>query len=243
VHKIPSDYVSNEARSAFKGENPKVKISPWLIKWFNDWTGSVSSLLLGPSGCGKTLAAALAAETTYQWIMRQPGKKSEFSVARTRPNGFFLRDVQAVRWVRADRLSRILSDRETASEFNQLVAAPLLVIDELGYERFPETVLELIGTRSELGRPMVVTSGRKYSELAERYSDATVRRLADHRGALLVDCYKPAPSVRIAPSWPVVAPVTRHTATGSPDGPSAPERAPVANPEAAKRIRDFARGF
>lgn len=243
MHKIPDDYVSDEAKAAFKGENPKVKISPWLIKWFNDWTGSVSSLLLGPSGCGKTLAAALAAESTRQWIRRQSGKQAEFAVARTRPDGFFLRDIQVVSWIRADKLSRILADRETAGEFDRLIAAPLLVIDELGYERFPETVLELIGTRSELGRPMIVTSGRKYSELTDRYSDATVRRLAEHKGALLVDCHKPAPSVRIAPSWPVVTPITRPMTTGSTGGPSESEQAVTANPEAAKRIREFVRGF
>jgi hypothetical protein len=240
---IPKDLVDSDAKAIFRGENPSVSVHPFLVRWFNVWNGSTNALLIGPSGVGKSITSAIAAETVFQFIIREVGKPSKILVSRTRPEGGFIRNVQVVRWIRADKLSRILSNRESIPEFDKLVAAPLLVIDDFGYGRFPEAALEVIGTRTELGRPIIATSGLTYDGIVQQQSEATARRLSSHKGALLVDCHQPAPSVRIAPSWPVVAPVTRHTATGSADGSSAPERALVANSEAAKRIRDFARGF
>jgi len=243
MHRIPDSHLDAKARAAFSGDDPKVSIDPRLVKWFSTWSGSVSTLLLGPSGCGKTLTAAFAASTVYQFAIREPGKLARLVVSRARPHGGFVRNVQTARWVRADHLSRILSDKNTADEMKAFISAPLLVIDEVGFERFSETFLELIGTRAELGRPMVVTSGLTYDAMVKRYSDSTVRRLANHGGSLLVDCHGPAPKVKIAPRWPVLAHVTRSgcvVGTSEPNDPLAPH---VANPGAANLIREFTRGF
>jgi hypothetical protein len=243
MYEIPSDMTGEDSKAILRGEDPKIVINPRLVQWFNDWDGSVSSLLIGPSGCGKSLTAALAAASTYQWIRRVPSKPSVLSVARTRPDGAFLRGNQVTRWVRAEKLSRVLANRDTAPEIDKFIEAPLLVIDELGYERFFETILEVIGTRSELGRPTVATSGSKYADLEARYSDATVRRLAKHKSAMLVDCHGKSPSVKIAPRWPVIATVTRRETGQVTGGHHEAQDAQIANPDAANRIRDFIKGF
>lgn len=240
---IPKSLVGSDAKAIFRGENPNISVHPFLVRWFNVWDGSTNALIIGPSGVGKSLTAAIAAETVLQFVIREVGKPSKLLVSRTRPEGGLIKNAQAARWIRADKLSRILSNRESIPEFEKLVAAPLLIIDDFGYGRFPEAALELIGTRTELGRPIVATSGLTFDGIIQQQSEATARRLSSHRGALLVDCHQPPPAVRIAPSWPVVAPVTRPTAPDSTGGPSETEQAATANPEAAKRIREFVRGF
>jgi hypothetical protein len=241
INRIPAPFLTQEARDVFDGKDKSIKIDPRLIRWFNDVTLSECSLLLGPTGCGKTLAAAMAASVAYQWIIQSRGSQFQLVVAKTKPAGGELRNVKAVRWVRADKLSRMLSSSDMKSEFDSMITAPLLVIDEMGYDRFPETILEVIGTRSELRRPIIATSGKKYSELAEKYSDATMRRLSGGKTGILVDCFEPLPNGRvvIAPCWPVAPSVARQNDAVATGGRSDSKDAPVANREAMARITEL----
>jgi len=145
---------------------------PRLVDVAAIWTGLYGLLLLGPSGCGKTLSAARA------------GAK----VARERTDTW-------VQWVRADELSRMLSVRGAAEEIETLKSARALIIDELGYERFPELCLEVIGSRHDWERPTIVTSGLKIEQFIERYSEATARRISETGKGAVINCWKAASNV------------------------------------------------
>jgi len=237
-NRIPAPFLEQEARDVFDGKDKSIKIDPRLIRWFNNVTLNECSLLIGPTGCGKTLAAAMAASVAHQWIIQSRGSQFQLVVAKTKPTGGELRNVKAVRWVRADKLSRMLSSSELKGEFDSMITAPLLVIDELGYDRFPETILEVIGARSELRRPIIATSGKKYNELAERYSDATMRRLSGGKTGILVDCFEPLPKGRIAiaPCWPVAPVVERQNGTGVTGGRPDPKGTAIANQAAMAQV-------
>lgn len=120
------------------------------------WSGLCGILALGPSGIGKTLTMALLGSALAK----------EHNEAWTQ-------------WIRADELSRALSVRGGAEDIDQLKAARVLVIDELGYERFPELCLEVIGARHDWNRPTLVTSGLKLDAFLERYGEATARRISE----------------------------------------------------------------
>jgi hypothetical protein len=117
-----------------------------------------------------------------------------------------------------------------------MISAPLLVIDELGYERFSETVLMVIGTREASDRPTIVTSGKTYTELAGRYSEATITRLTRRTGGVLVDCHKPTTMKPVAVSWPVAPVLTRPNVSGATGARSDQKGTAIANPAAMARI-------
>lgn len=131
------------------------------------WDGLCGSLVLGPTGCGKSLTAATAgrrvaiANSSETWV----------------------------RWVRADYLSRLLSERGASDQVETLVRARVLVLDELGYERWPELVLEVIGSRYDRGLPTMVTSGLKLAKVLDRYGDATVRKVTETGNGGVTDCW------------------------------------------------------
>jgi len=95
-----------------------------------------------------------------------------------------------VKWVRADELSRILSERGGIEQVQELKRARVLVLDELGYERFPELLLEVLGARHDACRPTVVTSGLAIAAIDSRYGDATVRKILEIGSGVVVDCWE-----------------------------------------------------
>jgi DNA replication protein DnaC len=70
-----------------------------------------------------------------------------------------------------------------------LKQARMLVVDELGYERFPELFLEVLGARHDNSRPTVITCGLPLQQVADRYSDATVRRVVEVGEGVVIDCF------------------------------------------------------
>jgi len=135
------------------------------------WDGVSGKLLLGPSGCGKTLTVARAGAR----------------VAKAHGDSW-------VQWIRADELSRMLSIRGSAEEIETLKSARVLIIDELGYERFPELCLEVIGARHDWERPTLVTCGLRLEGsggFIERYSEATARRISEIGRGSIVNCWTP----------------------------------------------------
>ncbi len=123
---------------------------------------------MGSTGTGKSLAAAWAAERTLD------------------------RSLTWAKWTRADELSRILAERGASEQLHTLKTARVLVIDELGYERFPELILEVLGARHDASRPTIVTSGLTIEAIGARYSDATVRRIVEIGNGTAVSCWRKA---------------------------------------------------
>jgi DNA replication protein DnaC len=160
---IPSRYLSP------KGVAKRTECDARLLAFSATYRGLCGSLLLGPTGCGKTLHAAnvadrIASQNSPTWV----------------------------KWIRADELSDMLSDRSGREQVDQLVKARLLVIDELGYEDFPARALRVIGSRHDWGRPTLVTSGRTLADFSNRYADATVRKITDDGAGVVVDCWMSA---------------------------------------------------
>jgi len=143
----------------------RARLGRHLSEWALSHSGASGAVLLGKTGKGKSLAAAWAAD------------RCRLANSET-----------WVKWIRADELSRILADRGGSENINLLKLARLLVIDELGYERFPELVLEVLGSRHDNSRPTIVTSGSTEKEIAVRYSDATIRRIIEIGNGAVIDC-------------------------------------------------------
>lgn len=158
---IPCKYTSSTASQKV------LHLDPRLASFATSWMGDCGSVIIGPTGAGKSLSAAVA--------MRRVIGDDGCSWAA---------------WVRADELSRVLSIREHISDVEKLKRALILVIDELGYERFPELVLEILGYRYDNELPTVITSGMKLQEMSDRYSDATLRRIVETGGGRVINCWK-----------------------------------------------------
>ncbi len=159
---IPPRYLEPEALAKFS------QIDQRFRSFGERWQANCGTVLAGPTGSGKSLAAAQA-------LRRLTLERPDLC--------------PWVRWVRADRMSRLLCSRETAAEVDALKSSLILVIDELGYERFPELALEILGERHDRSLVTVVTTGMTPAELQTRYGDATVRRVVEIGQGRVVDAH------------------------------------------------------
>lgn len=124
---------------------------------------STDALLVGPAGCGKTSLA--------------------ISAAKTRGTN--------VRFIRSDVLAA--ASRESALGFTPHIIdaaqrVGLLVLDDLGCEpaSMAADVVRIIGHRHDESRPIWVTTGLSWDELANRYGTGIRRRLAKHEAVTLI---------------------------------------------------------
>ena len=147
--------------------NNPPRIDARLWRFSKEWFGDCGMVLCGPSKAGKSLAAAIA-------------------LARV-ANGT---DVPWALWVRSDELSRVMSGRDNIAEVEKLKSALVLVVDELGYERFPEIIFEVIGSRYDRSLPTVVTSGLSLEELTTRYSDSVISKITEIGRGRVIDCWR-----------------------------------------------------
>jgi len=161
---IPDRYRGQSAVEAFK-----TKVCPAARSFIRKWDMKSGGALLGPTRCGKSLVAGLAGD-------RAASKIGEGSTTWTR-------------WIRADYLTRMIHERSGGEMISELKLTRVLVIDEMGYERFPELCLEVIGDRHDNQRATIITSGMRVAEFAKRYSDATLARIAEIGDGLIVDCW------------------------------------------------------
>src|SRR5512145_2611360 len=159
---IPRGYLEPKAKACLAGVHPKLK------RFFKAWDGASGALLLGPTGVGKSLVVA--------WLGARlnASKRSE----------------KFVRWVRADELSTILQDKGGFDDVRLLKSCPVLIIDEMGWECWPETIQQVIGTRAERRIPTLVTSGQTFAGFTERYGDAVVRKITTIGKGGRVDCWQ-----------------------------------------------------
>jgi DNA replication protein DnaC len=147
-------------------ENALLDIDKRMLEFSARWCGDCGALLLGPTGCGKSLAAATAMN---RLTLRKPRHWAA--------------------WVRSDALGRLMTNRDNAADVCRIKSVHLLVVDDLGYERFPEPALELIGERYDRDLPTVVTSGLTSAEFQLRYSAATARKIIEVGNGYGVDVW------------------------------------------------------
>ena len=159
---IPSRYSGPEAIEAVRS-----KCCNQVRAFIKNWDGKSGGAILGPTRCGKSTAVGLCGEREAR------RNKSE----------------TWTKWVRADHLTRIISERNGGEMIHELKLARVLIIDEMGYEPWPTTLLEVIGDRHDNQRPTLLTSGLRLPAFADRYSDATLARIAEIGNGLIVDCW------------------------------------------------------
>jgi len=134
-------------------------------------------IILGPSRAGKTWeAAALARLLLVKYRVPVQFVEAPELMAALRPNA------------------------EGASDIGQFMAAPVLIIDDLGAERTSEWTAEqmfrLAHYRDVHCMPTIFTSNLEGAQLRERYGDRVINRLAE--GATLIRIAAPAVPYRQA---------------------------------------------
>ena len=136
--------------------------------------------LLGPSGTGKTTAALalvrrLADELYQAEVERGPDWYSQ-------PSADLIRWSRS-RWVTAHEIARARREhrlgQSDAPLIRECMEAPLLVVDEMGFEPVDGTIFEIVDVRYGRKLPTIVTSGLTSGEFAKRYGAALLRRLTD----------------------------------------------------------------
>lgn len=136
-----------------------------------DW-GSRSLVLCGPTRIGKTSAAAALVRRLVAKAAKDGGLNWELA--------------KWIRWEHAATLAtarkRHALGEQESPEVERAMRAPLLVLDDLGWDRDADVVEEVLDARYQRTVPTVVTSGRSPDELLERYGDAVYRRMFEAGG-------------------------------------------------------------
>jgi DNA replication protein DnaC len=93
----------------------------------------------------------------------------------------FLKSVRFVRIAKARHLGND-SKAEFDALFESALAADLLIIDDLGTERLPESaeevLFELLDSRTENHAPTIITSNYRLEELSEMFSNRNREKIA-----------------------------------------------------------------
>lgn len=127
-----------------------------------------NAILAGPIGVGKTMIAKNLAHAVIR-----SGRTARFTTAST-----MLTELTAQDGVTA--LNRT---------FRRYTSPAVLVVDELGYvayaNRHADVLFEVVNRRYELGRPIIVTTNRSFTEWGDLFPNATcvvplVDRLVHH---------------------------------------------------------------
>lgn len=151
------------------------RVGPELAGFVDGYEGD-SVLIMGPTGVGKTWASLLAAT---RWGIQASAIASSglpliewHAVSAT-----FLRAADLDVFERTHPLG---SGRPPALE--KAECAPLLILDDLGWEREPRLVASLLDVRYAAALPTIATTGFNTDQLSERYGPAVVRRLMECGG-------------------------------------------------------------
>lgn len=164
-----------------------------LLEWAEAYDGTTGALLLGQTGIGKTAALGLVTGrlVTDHWRRSREtalaaGNGSIYLSQPTRP---------CLLWVRALDLGVALQRHPLGEGEPELLAAakaaPLLLLDDLGWESRSDSIVEVLGHRYDTGAPTCVTSGLTWDALKDRYGEAVTRRPleAGGRKGRIVNCH------------------------------------------------------
>lgn len=131
-----------------------------------------SALLLGPSKIGKSTACALALR---RHVAAGGQVAAVWDYARALANVARLHPLGA----------------GEAPELERARRAELLILDDLGLEKDPGEIVDVLHARYEAGLVTWTTSGLSLDELRQRYGEALVRRLVEgrNRPGRMVVCF------------------------------------------------------
>lgn len=142
-------------------------VHPKLVQFASSEAPSErSALLMGPTGTGKSTAAAYALLLELRRRYRRG--------ADVRPA-----------WMYARALAQAAKYHPLGEgappEVMKASAGGLLILDDLGLERDPGEIIDVLHERYESGLPTWTTTGLNHEQLTERYGEALVRRLTEGR--------------------------------------------------------------
>jgi DNA replication protein DnaC len=150
------------------------------------YDGKASAILLGSTGKGKT-SGVLAA------LRRLRDEAERETIARTgalperHPT---LQKLHGLQWFSGSEIALARKRHALGSGEAKLISdaiyAPLLVIDEVGFEPLDGALFDVIDARYNKERPTILTSGLTSKAFAEKYGDALWRRLTE-RGIVVED--------------------------------------------------------
>jgi hypothetical protein len=141
-----------------------------VVAW--NW-GDGPRLIVGASGRGKSTACALLIRRLLRdWVVLGTPE------ARRAERASWWRSRALAREVQFSPLGKPCPSMESA------IRAPLLILDDLGWEPDPAFIGDLLCERDDNGRPTIATSGQPLEALEARYGAPLVRRLIE-RGQLV----------------------------------------------------------
>lgn len=167
---------------------------PRLLRWAEGWGGDTGAILIGATAKGKTSAAVLGTRriVTTSWIAAR-----ERALAADRGWSPATPPQVTVRWASALELTDAERRHPLGEGLPPIVqgarTAPVLVLDDVGWERTPDAILGVLAARYARGAPTVLTSGLRWTELVRRYGEAALRRplQAGGKAGAVVDCWPP----------------------------------------------------
>jgi hypothetical protein len=161
------------------------RIGPRLRADAERWTPGTGWLVMGPTAAGKTSAVAYALVRRFAALLSRPTPGPETDA------------MCGLVWTSAAALvaarSRWPLGRGEAPEVDRATAAPVLVIDDVGWEGDARVLADVLAARYDAGRAVVATTGRPVPELVGLYGPALVRRLMESAPGTIVTDAWPAP--------------------------------------------------
>lgn len=138
----------------------------FCIKYANSFScASKSLLMLGKTGVGKThLSMSIAREVT-----------------RNGANVVYGSTVNLLQAIEKEHFGKTDSSSDT---FEALCECDLLILDDLGSEHhtafYESTLYNIINTRINLGKPMIISSNMSIEELSATYNERIISRIAGY---------------------------------------------------------------
>ena len=156
-----------------RGTDLADRVNPEVRAKVRGWSPQSGSLvILGPTRIGKTSAAGFL-------FRREVARGVHFGGSQWRMAG-------SMHWFSATDLEKARKEhplgKGDAPEIISACYASVLFVDDVGWDRDPAAVTDVLAKRYELCRPTVITSALTRSELTGSYGAAAVRRLVEAGG-------------------------------------------------------------
>lgn len=149
------------------------KLDVVLCQQADHWgMGSPNLVILAPTGAGKTRTLSAIVRRLLRIGARNGGPAWDFA------SGIVVSHAAELALARRNHPL----GRGEAPEVTQAIEASLLVVDDLGWDRDPTTLRDILEQRYRRNRPLIAASGMTKPELTVHYGAAVLRRIRERDG-------------------------------------------------------------